>query len=1036
MRERKRVVALILCLGLLGIPSIVLKISALTFPENSGYTTNINTDKYSISVTPETAQYYLKEIEKIEKKAQEQLNYFRSNYENMPHEYAYDSPPFILQCIDIDGDGLDELTIYDRIPLAFSFAIDGAMGQEAGTSVQFNTYSSNGQLCSMMRDVWHASDMKVFYAVAPPYVITTESEYYDFVDYAKLFKMENGKLKEMDKRFRDINWDGDGSATYTDANGKIVHTSDIESVPRSPEMGSGPRLDILEPIMEKARQLGVDLENASIYNDANLGDQGTTFDYYDYREDTKIIKNALQSIIDAGNRGEKLVQPTDSVYQEIVKTAGIWNQIFVVSDCDLTLGDLPECDYLFNWLCDQNKAVESLDSSKKIQSFCDKISPEWQSAKDYINQNSSNSPTVTEVDKTALDALLRALYGTDFHLEAFYDNIGKQNNSFYKLCCTKDNKWYCINSQIGTCGDSKLLDISAITDLGNGLYLAYITITLEDEGSIAPTFGGNSYMLFQKAPDGADLPHYILKYGKGQPNTADIQAVKNRVIEPNTKYDYTIASKFTDKQQYIDYLKQQLEGLNGNPINDKGKLETVRYIEYMYENAIECKLTAKRNKVSINGNVLKEARTAVSELQSQINGILAQNKITLNKNVEITLKLQGNKINFKKPILINVDKNALDYLSEIQTLRVVLDEAGMGFSICTKDLQKNFLDGESFRFSIEKQGDEYKLTFLDAKKKEIPQIAAPISLYLPASTPYASVEVAYGGQLENWGGQYDENNKLIFFSTRYSGNYKVVESDIQLTDIDSLTEEQKRMVRFMVSRGFFTATDGKFDPDGLFSRYDFVTALVKMFYALDKEAQCTFEDVPSSSYYYPFIASAQQTNIAKGIEKNLFSGDQTTKREEIISFCARTLVDQRGYQYPEDLNLYANFTDKNLISNWALKEIALAEQLNLIDGGGSIDPQGEVNRIAAVELLYHLFMLLYEVSPAENQLGGFSNLGSEFPVIPVILVSTMVAVALSIFATLKLTKKKISMQEVSGEAEVQEEIQQEETQREESKQSN
>ncbi|MFW5670638.1 MAG: S-layer homology domain-containing protein, partial [Acetivibrio ethanolgignens] len=248
----------------------------------------------------------------------------------------------------------------------------------------------------------------------------------------------------------------------------------------------------------------------------------------------------------------------------------------------------------------------------------------------------------------------------------------------------------------------------------------------------------------------------------------------------------------------------------------------------------------------------------------------------------------------------------------------------------------------------------------------------------------AFVEAQYGEHLDNWGGQYDEMNGLIFFNTKYSGLYTVTENEIEITDIADLTEEQQNMIRFMVSKGFFSVEDGVFAPNKVLSRYDFATALVGMFFALDREAVCSFDDVPKDSSYYPYVASAEQSNIAAGVSSNKFAGDRMVTKEEVVAFCTRTLIDKKGYEVAEDIENYANYTDRDSIAAWALPEVALAEQLGLIVSGGEFGPKGEITRLESVEVLYRLFMMLYEVSPAKAQFYE-DTAGNDLPIVPIVV---------------------------------------------------
>ena len=77
----------------------------------------------------------------------------------------------------------------------------------------------------------------------------------------------------------------------------------------------------------------------------------------------------------------------------------------------------------------------------------------------------------------------------------------------------------------------------------------------------------------------------------------------------------------------------------------------------------------------------------------------------------------------------------------------------------------------------------------------------------------------------------------------------------------------------MVSKGYFSLEDGKFLPREPLNRYAFSEALVGMFFALDRDAQTAFTDVPADSPYYPYVASGEQSRILEGFDDGTFRGE-------------------------------------------------------------------------------------------------------------------------------------------------------------------
>ena len=89
----------------------------------------------------------------------------------------------------------------------------------------------------------------------------------------------------------------------------------------------------------------------------------------------------------------------------------------------------------------------------------------------------------------------------------------------------------------------------------------------------------------------------------------------------------------------------------------------------------------------------------------------------------------------------------------------------------------------------------------------------------------------------------------------------------------------------------------------------------------------------------------------------------------MLALAARTLMDHKGYIPPADGEAYlTSFEDSGQISSWAREAVALAVREELVDLGGALNPTAPVSRAQAADILYRLFLLLYQVSPVALEL--------------------------------------------------------------------
>ena len=114
-----------------------------------------------------------------------------------------------------------------------------------------------------------------------------------------------------------------------------------------------------------------------------------------------------------------------------------------------------------------------------------------------------------------------------------------------------------------------------------------------------------------------------------------------------------------------------------------------------------------------------------------------------------------------------------------------------------------------------------------------------------------------------------------------------------------------------------------------------------------------------------------------GFKDGTFGGDKNMTVEQMLSVAAYTLIEEKGYEAPANVDAYlTSFADADEIGNWAKQQVALTVRDGLMDRGGELDPQSDITREQAALILYRLFLLLYEVSPVAMELpasGGFGG---------------------------------------------------------------
>lgn len=427
----------------------------------------------------------------------------------------------------------------------------------------------------------------------------------------------------------------------------------------------------------------------------------------------------------------------------------------------------------------------------------------------------------------------------------------------------------------------------------------------------------------------------------------------------NVAIEYKEVDKLEGVDAYVDYLSEMIEDLQAETINDNGKSEVTQYVQYAIEDLASTSAVAEENAIDVKSEILEQMKEEMTSTKDKFDKLLSEKDVSFNKSLNTVLKLQIEGTSFKKPIYIQLPDSFED-LDEITGLRIAIDEKSY---VYINGLDLEALTGLKIKIERLKDKSTYEITFLNKQDEVISQLEQTITFAFPAKDEFTTVLATYGEESQNWGGQYEAASGSISFGTKYSGTYKIVDSHIKIRDIGHLTSREQSVIKFMVSKGYLNLENERFNPEATFTRYEFAEALVKMFFALDTSLETSFKDVPEDSNYYPYVASGETYEIIKGYVDGTFRGETHILKQEVISLCARTIAEQKGYVYPENKEDYLKFADAEDISKWAAEDIALAVQTGLTTSGGSLMPKSEITKSESAEVLYGLFMLLHETTP-------------------------------------------------------------------------
>ena len=690
---------------------------------------------------------------------------------------------------------------------------------------------------------------------------------------------------------------------------------------------------------------------------------------------------------DAGNKRTGVYYLIENATIKLVHTVDLYD-VLISKDNDYSYGDLPEGatyeriseDLRENgWRLDDTEYTEfwhlAIHNGKDITDtytgFDHDEVVNFKQTIEFVHADDANYHLDVKNDK-----------GTNVakNLEKYSKSVGRPSYRYRQIASelAKDKLGGIVKAVEGIISGT----IGEIYQLSEDIYYVVIYADEELAGGVLlkNTNGGNSW----------------------RPISSGSEPMSETELDKKTENDLKTANITIDKktENTTEALKNAIANVDGTTVNDTAKNEIADYISHCIAQAGKRTVKASRNTLKITEKTVKKCIKEASEKRAEITEVLEESEVSLNKIVYTDILVECENMSDNKEVKIVFDEDIINAVKDFDLLTIKIN--GTLYSIMmTSD---KLVEIANKTIGIQKTGKyTYVIRFADEDGQIIDYIGNGITITLPADNEFCTIQLEYKGGTDNWGGQYDAQKKRLIFEAPYSGTYTVIGNEAEIADIDELTDEQKKAVKFMVSKGYMTLNADKFNPSEILTRYQFTQAIVGMFFALDRDLTTTFTDVPAESEFYPYVASAQKDNIVEGFTDTEFAGNSNMTTEQMVALAGRTLMKYKGYTAPEDAESYLEcFTDKDKISDWARELVAIAVREGLVDRTSEFKPQGEITRAQAAVILYRLFLLLYEIEPEAESVAASVDVTKTV----VVSICAVVAIACIIAIIILLRKRK------------------------------
>ncbi len=162
-------------------------------------------------------------------------------------------------------------------------------------------------------------------------------------------------------------------------------------------------------------------------------------------------------------------------------------------------------------------------------------------------------------------------------------------------------------------------------------------------------------------------------------------------------------------------------------------------------------------------------------------------------------------------------------------------------------------------------------------------------------------------------------------------------------------------IRFVYENGIMNGdTEGDFRPNDPITREEWAKVVLSAFTIDTDDAECDFDDVDKSEWFYPFVAKAYMLGVINGYDEKNFGTGQTLTREDAVVMMYRMAQMARDIRAIQPAEL--TFADADNISDYALDAVKIFVSAGVINGyeSGEIVPQGSITRAEAAKIICSL----------------------------------------------------------------------------------
>jgi hypothetical protein len=237
--------------------------------------------------------------------------------------------------------------------------------------------------------------------------------------------------------------------------------------------------------------------------------------------------------------------------------------------------------------------------------------------------------------------------------------------------------------------------------------------------------------------------------------------------------------------------------------------------------------------------------------------------------------------------------------------------------------------------------------------------AATLSIPYTASSTASSIAVMMESGASGFAplpsSRYDDTTKTLSARIDGSGVFVPAINPVAFTDVNSAHWANVYITDLSARKVIEGMGDGLFSPDSTLTRAQLIKLLVNALGLYDDKATCAITDVPFTSWYYPYVASAVKAGILS--DGGIFNPDGGITREDMCVYSYLSAA-PGGFTFPT-AGVAGTFTDEATISPTAVTAVKTLKNAGIITGypDGTIKPKGTLTRAEASKIIYLILSL-------------------------------------------------------------------------------